>query len=137
LALIDNLGGVELLIVFVAALLVFGKRLPEVAGQAGKHIVKLRRSFDSAWKDTGIDREIRQVQRDLDQAIPRDLSIGDMARLASEEMDKRVKANQEEARQGEAPDVASPPAESEPSREETGAESAAGTDREPSKSIDV
>ena len=94
LALIDNLGGVELLIVCIAGLLVFGRRLPEVAGQAGKHLVRVRRSIDAAWRDTGMERELREVKRDLDAAIPRDLSIADMARLASAEMEKRVKANE-------------------------------------------
>ena len=97
-ALIDNLGGLELLLVFGAALLVFGKRLPEVAGQAGRQLVKVRRSLDAAWRDTGMEKELRDVKRDLESAIPRDLSIGDMARIASEEMDKRVKANEETAR---------------------------------------
>ena len=94
LALIDNLGGVELLIVCIAGLLVFGKRLPEVAGQAGKQLVRVRRSIDTAWRETGMEKELRDVRRDIDAAIPRDLSIADMARLASSEMDKRVKANE-------------------------------------------
>ena len=96
-ALIDNLGGVELLIVLVAGLLVFGRRLPEVAGQAGRQLVKVRRSLDAAWRETGMEKELRDVKRDLDTAIPRDLSIADMARIASAEMDKRVKANEESA----------------------------------------
>ncbi len=98
LGLIENLGGVELLIVLVAGLLVFGKRLPQVAGDAAKQLVKLRRSLDSAWRDTGMQNEIQSVKRDLDAAIPRDLSIGEMARIASAEMDKRIRANEESAR---------------------------------------
>lgn len=102
-ALIDNLGGIELLIVLVVALLVFGKRLPEVAGQAGRQMVKIRRSLDSAWRDTGMEREIRDVKRDLESAIPRDLSIGEMARVASAEMDKRIQANEQATRALEMP----------------------------------
>jgi len=106
-ALIDNLGGLELLLVFGAALLVFGRRLPEVAGQAGRQLVKVRRSLDAAWRDTGMEKELRDVKRDLESAIPRDLSIGDMARIASAEMDKRVKANEgvSSAERTEAPAV--------------------------------
>ena len=106
LALIDNLGGVELLIVCIAGLLVFGRRLPEVAGQAGKQLVRVRRSIDAAWRETGMEKELRDVRRDLDAAIPRDLSIADMARRASAEMDKRVKAIE-----AAAPEPAKPPAE--------------------------
>lgn len=95
LAFIDNLGGTELLIVMLAALLVFGKRLPQVAGEAAKHVSKLRRSLDEAWRDTGMQQEIRAMKRDLDTVIPRDLSIGDMARIASAEMDKRIRTNEE------------------------------------------
>jgi len=113
LALIDNLGGVELLIVCIAGLLVFGRRLPEVAGQAGKQLVRVRRSIDAAWRETGMEKELRDVRRDIDAAIPRDLSIADMARLASSEMDKRVKAN-------EAAALPPKPAPPEAPKEETG-----------------
>ena len=97
-ALLETLGGLELLIVCIAGLLVFGRRLPEVASQAGKQLVKVRRSIDAAWRETGMEKELRDVRRDLDAAIPRDLSIADMARMASAEMDKRVKSNEESAR---------------------------------------
>lgn len=95
-AFIDNLGGTELFIVFLAALLVFGKRLPQVAGDAARQMAKLRRSVDEAWRDTGMTQELQAVKRDLETAIPRDLSIGDMARLASAEMEKRVHASEAE-----------------------------------------
>jgi Sec-independent protein translocase protein TatA len=98
LALMDNLGGVELLIVMVVGLLVFGKKLPQVAGDAAKQLVKLRRSLDEAWRDTGMQQEVQNVKRDLETAIPRDLSLGDMARLASAEMDKRIRANEDATR---------------------------------------
>jgi Sec-independent protein translocase protein TatA len=97
LAFLDNIGGTEILIVMVVGLLVFGKRLPEVAGDAAKQLVKLRRSLDEAWRDTGMQQEIQNVKRDLETAIPRDLSIGEMARLASAEMDKRIRANEDAA----------------------------------------
>ena len=113
IALIGNLDTSELVIVMLAAILIFGKKLPQVAAQAGQQLVKLRRSVDQAWRDTGMEGEIRNVKRDLEEAIPRDLSLGEMARIASAEMDRRVRANEEDLaaeRQagGEAP--SSPPA---------------------------
>jgi len=108
-AFIDNLGGTELLIVLVAALLVFGKRLPQVAGDAARQMAKLRRSLDEAWRDTGMEKEIAQVRRDLDAAIPRDLSLGDMARAASAEMDKRIRTIEAEAKNVDAPPKELPP----------------------------
>jgi Sec-independent protein translocase protein TatA len=104
LAFLDNIGGTEILIVMVAGLLIFGKRLPQVAGDAAKQLVKLRRSLDEAWRDTGMQQEIQSVKRDLETAIPRDLSIGDMARLASAEMDKRIRVNEEAARAEKQPE---------------------------------
>lgn len=107
-AFFDNLGGTELLIVLVVALLVFGKRLPQVAGDAARQMAKIRRSLDEAWRDTGMEKEIQQVRRDLETAIPRDFSIADMARAASAEMDKRIRANEAEAKQLEAPAAEAP-----------------------------
>lgn len=122
LALIDNLGGTELLIVMAAALLVFGKRLPQVAGDAAKQLVKLRRSLDEAWRDTGMQQEILNVKRDLENAIPRDLSIGEMARIASAEMDKRVRANEEAMKAAPNPpaETTALPAPQKPSEENSG-----------------
>lgn len=97
LALIGNLDTFELLVVVIAAVLVFGKRLPQVAAQAGAQIGKLRRQLDSAWRDSGVDKEVREVQRSIDtlrDAIPRDLSAGSLARTAANEFQRRVEINQ-------------------------------------------
>jgi hypothetical protein len=65
-------------------------------------MAKLRRSLDEAWRDTGMEKEIAQVRRDLDAAIPA-ISRSGHARAASAEMDKRIRANEEFAKQIEAP----------------------------------
>jgi Sec-independent protein translocase protein TatA len=90
LAIFDNLGFTELMIVLVAAILIFGKRLPEVASQAGQQLVKFRRSLEQIKSETNIDNELRKIQRDIESAVPRDLSVGDMARIASAEIEKRM-----------------------------------------------
>jgi Sec-independent protein translocase protein TatA len=92
LAIFDNLGFTELMIVLVAAILIFGKRLPEVASQAGQQLVKFRRSLEQIKSETNIDNELRKIQRDIENAVPRDLSVGDMARIASVEIEKRMKS---------------------------------------------
>jgi Sec-independent protein translocase protein TatA len=100
LALIGNLDTTELLVVLVAAILIFGKRLPEVAAQAGAQLGKLRRTLDSAWKEAGVDREVREMQRSLEtlrDAVPRDLSPATLARTAASEFQRRVEAVQEPA----------------------------------------
>ena len=107
LAIFDNLGFSELMIVMVAAILIFGKRLPEVASQAGAQIAKFRRSLQDIKNDTGIDNDIRKIQREIQQAVPRDLSMGEMARIASIELEKRMKANDEpKTETAKSPDVA-------------------------------
>lgn len=95
LAIFESLGFSELMIVMVAAILIFGKRLPEVASQAGQQIAKFRRSLQDIKTETGIDNDIRKIQREIQNAVPRDLSMGEMARIASLELEKRIKANDE------------------------------------------
>jgi Sec-independent protein translocase protein TatA len=95
LAIFDNLGFSELMIVLVAAVLIFGKRLPEVAAQAGQQLAKFRRSLQDIKNETGIDNDLRKIQRDLQDAVPRELSMGEMARIASIELEKRMMANDE------------------------------------------
>jgi TatA/E family protein of Tat protein translocase len=51
IAIFDNLGMGELMVVAVVALLLFGKRLPEVASQAGSTLAKFRKSLDTAIHD--------------------------------------------------------------------------------------
>ncbi len=86
LALFESLGGIELVVVGIGALLLFGKDLPKVAGEAGAQIAKFKRSLDATWRDTGLERELRQF-RDV---IPRDLSLRDVARTASEKLAVRL-----------------------------------------------
>lgn len=93
LALIGNLDSMEVVVVLIAAILIFGRRLPQVAAQAGSQLGKLRRTLDTAWKDSGADHEVREMQRSIESirdAVPRDLSAGSVARLAANEFQRRV-----------------------------------------------
>jgi Sec-independent protein translocase protein TatA len=93
LALIGNLDTTELIVVFVAAILIFGRKLPQVAAQAGSQLGKLRRTLDSAWRDSGVDKEVREMQRSIESirdAVPRDLSPASIARTAATEFQRRV-----------------------------------------------
>ena len=96
-ALIGNLDSMEVVVVLIAAILIFGRRLPQVAAQAGSQLGKLRRTLDTAWKDSGADHEVREMQRSIESirdAVPRDLSAGSVARLAANEFQRRVERNQ-------------------------------------------
>ena len=46
LALLGNLGGPDLLIIGLVALLIFGKRLPEVGKNLGKTIVEFKKGLN-------------------------------------------------------------------------------------------
>jgi Sec-independent protein translocase protein TatA len=85
LALFESLGGMELVVVGIGALLLFGKDLPRVASEAGAQIGKLRRSLEGTWRDTGLEREVREI-RDA----TRDLSLQSVARAASEKLAVRL-----------------------------------------------
>lgn len=102
-ALFESLGGIELLVVGIGALLLFGKDLPRVAADAGAQFTKLRRSLDATWRESGLEREVRQLR----DAIPRDLSLTDVARTATEKLAVRLE-DEERVRQVSDPAAGGP-----------------------------
>ena len=54
--------------IVLAAVMIFGKNLPEVAVKAAAQFVRLRRAVTKMWREAGIDEEIRRVQREVDRA---------------------------------------------------------------------
>jgi Sec-independent protein translocase protein TatA len=79
-----NLSPVEVAIIAIAAIVVFGRRLPQVAGQAAGAVQRLRRSLDDLRRETGIDREILEARRAVESAVPREVRSLDVRRLARE-----------------------------------------------------
>ncbi len=62
IALLDGLGGLEMLVIFVLSLMLFGgKRLPEVAKSLGKSVRQFKRAA------SGVEDEIRRAM-DLDSS---------------------------------------------------------------------
>jgi Sec-independent protein translocase protein TatA len=86
-ALLDNLGTPELILCAVAALLVFGRRLPEVAAQAGATLSKFRKGLDDAIHESGVEKEIMKIK----QALPTDVSVRDVARAATRKVEDRMR----------------------------------------------
>jgi len=93
----------------VAGVLLFGKRLPEVASQAGAQLVKFRRSLQQVKAESGMDQEVRKIQRVIEEAIPRDLSVGEVARMASARVQERIESASKESEGAATPPEASPP----------------------------
>ncbi|MBK7642676.1 MAG: twin-arginine translocase TatA/TatE family subunit [Planctomycetes bacterium] len=106
-AIFEDVGMSEILVIGIFGVLLFGKRLPEVASQAGQHLVKFRRSLQQARTDSGLDQEVRKIQRTFQEAIPHDLSVGEVARLASARVQERVA----KARKGFDDEIAKPVAD--------------------------
>lgn len=66
LAFFGGIGWQELLIVLIIALLIFGRRLPEVGKSLGKGIVEFKKGLK------GIEDEMDEVDRDIDTASRKD-----------------------------------------------------------------
>ncbi len=59
LAFIQNLGAVEIIIVLVVALLLFGRKLPEVARNLGKGITEFKRGIHDAGQE--VKKELNEA----------------------------------------------------------------------------
>jgi len=99
LAFLTNIGLPELTIVAALAVIIFGKRLPEVAAKAYAELVKLRHGLDRVRRDTGLDRELREIE----------YSVRDAARKAALETPPPAPAELRVAR-GEEEEQAEPEA---------------------------
>lgn len=67
LALIFNAGWMELMVIAVIAVMVFGRDLPHVAAKAFVHLQRLRRGVQQVWRETGISQEMRNLSRQLEE----------------------------------------------------------------------
>lgn len=99
-----NLGPSEIVVIAVVAILVWGRRLPEVAGQAAGVVQRMRRSLDDLRRDTGIDREIQNARRAVDEAVPRGVRTLDVRREARKLVEESTRPAPAEAPPAPAPD---------------------------------
>lgn len=63
-----NLGPSELILIAVVAVLAFGKNLPQAASKAYLQVRKLRNAIDDLRRDSGIERELRDIERSVREA---------------------------------------------------------------------
>lgn len=68
LALFGSFGTPEILLIAIVAVLVFGKDLPQAASKAYLQLRKLRNAVDDLRRDSGIEREIRDIERSVREA---------------------------------------------------------------------
>ena len=109
LALFGNLSFVEVVLFSIVAILVFGRRLPEVIGDGARKLGALRRSLEDLRRETGIDADLREVRQSLQGGLdpgvrPRDLERTASRRLLQEsgldEVERAVRDAEREARGG-------------------------------------
>ena len=103
----------ELLVIGIVAIMVFGGRLPQVAGEVAATVQKLRRSLNDLRRDSGIDREIANARREFEQGVAKPLREADLAGTvrrevssARSEIQPPVSAPAQAAVQGAFPPVA-------------------------------
>lgn len=63
IAFINNLSFGELLLIAAIGLLLYGRRLPEIAAQAAAKFEEMRRHLQDLRRDVGIDQEIQNARR--------------------------------------------------------------------------
>ncbi|MEC7232946.1 MAG: hypothetical protein VXW31_08405 [Planctomycetota bacterium] len=81
------ISGLELLVVGVASVLIFGGRLPEVAMRAIAHVMRARRALSQMWRDTGLEDELRRVRREIETKVPRQAEFDVQPRLDTADQD--------------------------------------------------
>ena len=69
LAFITNLSLGEVMTILVAAVLIFGRRLPEVAARGAVHMQRLRRGMQEFRRESGFDEEIRKARRMIENPV--------------------------------------------------------------------
>lgn len=69
LAIIPGLpGGPEVFVILIVGLVLFGGRLPEVGKSIGRSIVEFRKGLRGLKDEVGLDREMRDIRRDFEEA---------------------------------------------------------------------
>ena len=97
LSILQNIGLPETLVIIVVAILVFGRRLPEVAARAAVQVQRARRAMSDLRRETGIDAELREGRERLGAAAGSDLDreadrLGELLELR-ESLDANVNAD--------------------------------------------
>lgn len=82
LSFISNLGPLEIVLILIAAVLIFGRNLPEVAARGAIQVQKLRKGVRDFRRESGFDEEVRRARQ----------LIEDPVRQALEELDAKEAA---------------------------------------------
>lgn len=98
LAFLNMPGGMEWIIILVVALLIFGKRLPEVGKSLGKGIVEFKRGLQ------GMQEEVHKINHEVDDAVNKQVEPKkDPAKLQAYHSDPAEQKAEEHADQAPPP----------------------------------
>ena len=128
LALFDSLSPLEIGVILIAAVMIFGRDLPRVAAELFVKVRKVKSSLGEMWRETGMDQEIRRLRTELDdvkRGLPRDIDPAVVAR----DLTRRIEA--EERREPAALPAPKPPVTPPPEPD------SGGTEREPRRTEDT
>lgn len=91
LAFFQNIGATEMIVVGVIALLIFGRRLPEVGRSLGKSFVE----FKKGLKDTG--DEIKEIRSEVHKSGNDDGKSSEQPANFNDPKDSDAKARQDQS----------------------------------------
>jgi len=69
----------ELFVIAIVAILVFGQKLPQVAGEAAATVQKIRRALHDLRRESGIDHELSRARREIEDNVVRPFREVDVA----------------------------------------------------------
>ena len=82
LAFFTNINPTELVVIAIVAVLIFGRRLPEVAGRAAGHVQRARRALSDLKRESGLDEELRTA-REAMREVTHPSILADIPKLPS------------------------------------------------------
>lgn len=103
IAIIGNLDILELMVIALFSVMIFGRNLPRVAAQVVTQVTRARRALQKVWRESGIGDEIRDVQREIERNALRlrDADPRAAARQLTQEIEAKVReplsSNQDES----------------------------------------
>lgn len=109
-----GLGGLELLVVGVVGLLLFGGNLPKVAAEAARWFVGLKRSLNDIRRETGIEREIENAKREIERSVEQSHKVREVQQKLTDTIARPFREAAQDTRNALDAPLAPPPPAPEP-----------------------